>query len=351
MLLKLASKAAVLLVFLLLLSVSGLAQVPATPPAPAAGEVRLQRLQGQFARAAKLAGGTLGLNAVHLESGRRVGFRSAERFPMASTYKVPIAVQLLHQVDQGAVSLDRMVELKTSDFHPGSGILTEYLSRSGVSLSVRNLLELMLVLSDNTATDLLLRLVGGPEAVTARMRALGIRDMDIHRPTVKMIADSEGYALPAESEWTPGLFQRLYAGTTEESRKTYLRIFQADPRDTSSPEAMAMLLERIWRGEGLKNESRALLLDIMERCQTGKARIKGILPPGTAVQHKTGTFSGIANDVGFITLPEDAGHVAIAVFLNSAEKPYGEREQAIAQASRSVYDFFLFPPADRGMMK
>ena len=344
-------RAAVLLGFLFFLSTASLAQVPAAPPASTAGEVRLQRLQGEFARAARLARGTLGLNAVHLESGRRVGFHSAERFPMASTYKIPIAVHLLHQADQGAISLDRMVELKTSDFHPGSGILTEFLGRSGVSLSVRNLLELMLVLSDNTATDLLLRLAGGPEAVTARMRALGIRDMDIHRPTVKMIADSEGYPLPPESEWTPELFQRLYAGTTEESRKTYLRIFQTDPRDTSSPEAMAVLLERIWRGEGLKNESRTLLLDIMARCQTGKARIKGILPPGTAVQHKTGTFSGITNDVGFITLPEDAGHVAIAVFLNSAEKPYPEREQAIAQASRSVYDFFLFPSADRGMMK
>ena len=341
----------VLLLSILSLSTSCLAQVPAVSPVPPVADVPFQRLQGEFARAAKSAGGTLGASAVHLESGRRVGFNSTERFPMASTYKIPIAVQLLHLVDQGTISLDRMIDLKASDFHPGSGMLTELLSRSGVSLSVRNLLELMLVLSDNSATDLLLRLAGGPEAVTARMRAMGIADLDIHRPTVKMIADSEGYALPPEREWTPDLFQKLYEGTTEESRKASLRSFQTDPRDSSSPEAMAMLLERIWRGAGLKTESRALLLDIMERCQTGRARIKGILPPGTVVVHKTGTFSGITNDVGIITLPQDAGHVAIAVFVKSSEKTPAERERSIAQVSRAVYDFFLFQPADRGMMK
>jgi beta-lactamase class A len=244
-----------------------------------------------------------------------------------------------------------MVELKSSDFHPGSGMLTDLLSKSGVSLSVRNLLELMLVISDNTAADLLLRLAGGPEAVTARVRAMGIPDMDIHRPTVNMIADSEGYALPPESEWKPELFQKLYEGTTAESRRASLRNFHADPRDTSSPEAMVMLLERIYRGESLKSESRALLLDIMDRCQTGKARIKGILPPGTVVGHKTGTFSGITNDVGIVTLPEDAGHLAIAVFVKSSEKSAAERERSIAQASRAVYDFFLFQPPDRGIMK
>jgi beta-lactamase class A len=340
-----------LLLFFLSLSTSCLAQVPSASPAPLATGVPLQRLQGEFARAAKFAGGTLGVSAVHLETGRRIAFNGQERFPMASTYKVPIAVQLLHQVDQEAVSLDRMVELKTSDFHPGSGMLTELLSKSGVSLSVRNLLELMLVLSDNTAADLLLRLAGGPEAVTARVRAMGIQDMDIHRPTVNLIADSEGYALPPENEWKPDLFQKLYEATTEESRKAALRNFQTDPRDTSSPEAMAMLLERMVRGEGLKSESRALLLDIMERCQTGKARIKGILPPGTVVVHKTGTFSGITNDAGIINLPQDAGHVAIAVFVKSSERTPAERERAIAQVSRAVYDFFLFQPADRGMMK
>jgi len=300
-------------VSLLSLSPACLAQAPAISPAPLVADLPLQRLQGEIARAAKAAGGTVGVSAVHLESGRRVSFNGDERFPMASTYKIPIAFQLLSRVDDGAISLDRMIELRPQDYHPGSGILTDLLNNPGVWLSVRNLLELMLLVSDNTATDLLLQLAGGPKAVTTRIRVLGIRDMEINRPTVHLIADSEGYGLPPEKEWTPELFSKLSKATTPESRKASLRKFKADRRDTSTPDAMVRLLEMLYRGEGLKSESRALLFDILERCRTGKGRLKGILPTETVVAHKTGTLTGITNDAGVITLPDHAGHVAIAV--------------------------------------
>jgi len=337
--------------FFLFLAAEGFAQDPASQGVNPAEDIPFQRLQKEIARAAKSAGGTVGVSAVHLESGRRIAFNGRERFPMASAYKIPIAVQLLCRVDEGAFTLDQMVELETHDLHPGSGMLTDLLNKPGVRLSVRNLLELMLRISDNTAADLLLRLAGGPEAVTARMRALEIQDMEINRPTVNLIADSEGYGLPPEREWKPELFQRLYEATTPESRKAALRSFELDPRDTSSPEAMVKVLERVYRGDLLKSESRSLLLDIMERCQTGDARLKGILPPDTIVAHKTGTLTGITNDVGIITLPDDTGHVAIAVFGKSSEKESRERNRAIAQIARSVYDFFLFQPATRAKIK
>ncbi len=235
-----------------------------------------------------------------------------------------------------------MIELAPSDLHPGSGVLTRLFGKPGVALSVWNLLELMLLISDNSATDLLLRQAGGPEAVTARLRSLGIQDMEINRPTIHLIADSEGYSLPPESQWTPELFKRLHEGTSPESRKPAAAKFAADPRDTTTPEAMTGLLERIYRGEILTRDSGALLLDIMDRCQTGRTRLKGILPPGTAVAHKTGTMSGIANDAGIMALPEGAGHVAVAVFVKSSEKDSAQRERAIAQIARAIYDYFLF---------
>jgi beta-lactamase class A len=330
------------LVLLLAFSPACLAQVPAEAGGTPIAEPILQRLERELARLAKAAGGTVGVSAVHIESGRRVALNPTERFPMASTYKVPIAVQLLTRVDQGEITLDRMIELKPSDLHPGSGTLMPLLHQPGVVLSVRNLLELMLRVSDNSATDLLLRLAGGPEAVTARMRALDIRDMEISRPTVNLLADYEGYTLPPEREWTPDLFQKLYEATTPESRRAAARNFEADPRDTSTPEAMVMLLERIYRGGLLKPESAALLIDILERCQTGETRLKGILPPQTLVAHKTGSIGGSTNDVGIITLPDDAGHVAIAIFVKSSGKGVAERDRAIAQIARAVYDFFLF---------
>jgi beta-lactamase class A len=336
---------------LLFLSEACLAQAPVPASANPATDEALQRLRGEVSRAAKSAGGTVGVSAVHLESGRRVSFNGDERFPMVSTYKIPIAFQLLSRVDEGAISLDRMIELRPQDYHPGSGILTDLLNRPGVRLSVRNLLELMLLISDNTATDLLLQLAGGPEAVTTRIRALGIQDMEINRPTVHLIADSEGYGLPPEMEWTPELFPKLSEATTPESRKASLRKFEADLRDTSSPDAMVMLLAKLYQGDGVKSESRALLFDIMERCRTGKGRLKGILPLETVVAHKTGTFTGMTNDAGVITLPDDAGHVAIAVFVKSSEKGAAAGEQAIAQISRAVYDFFLYQQAARAKIQ
>lgn len=339
------------LVLLLSLSTAGFAQTPAKPGANSIADIPLQRLEREISRAAKSAGGTVGVSAVHIESGRRIALNSNERFPMASTYKVPIAVQLLTRVDRGEITLDQMIELKPSDLHPGGGILTTLLNKPGVVLSVRNLLELMLLISDNSATDLLLRLAGGPEAVTARMRAFGIQDMEINRPTINLIAESTGYPLPPEIEWTPELFKKLDKATTPESRKAAAGKFEADPRDTSTPEAMVILLERIYRGDLLKRESGALLIDIMERCQTGKARLKSILPSETVVAHKTGTIGSVTNDVGIITLPDDAGHVAIAVFVKSSEKEILERERAIAQISRALYDFFLFQPFTHPLIK
>jgi len=339
------------LVLLLSLSTAGFAQTPAKLETTTITDLPFQRLVREITRAAKIAGGTAGVSAIHIESGRRIGLNANERFPMASAYKIPIAVQLLTRVDGGEITLDQMIELKASDLHPGAGTLTPLINKPGVVLSVRNLLELMLVISDNSATDVLLRLAGGPEAVTDRMRALGIRDMDINRPTISLIADSLGYPLPPENERTPELFKKLYEATTPESRKAAARKFEADPRDTSTPEAMVMLLERICRGDLLRSESGVLLLDIMQRCKTGEARLKGMLPPETVVAHKTGTMDGIINDVGIITLPEDAGHVAITVFLKSSEKGIPEREGAIAHIARSIYDFFLFQPPSPPLAK
>ncbi len=120
------------------------------------------------------------------------------------------------------------------------------------------------------------------------------------------------------------------------------RAFNDDPRDTSTPRAMATLLEKLWKREALTEESSELLLDIMKRCRTGEGRLKGILPAGTEVRHKTGTIGKSLNDVGIITLPDGAGHVVVAAFVKKSELPDAERERAIAEASRAAHDYFLF---------
>jgi beta-lactamase class A len=305
----------------------------------------LARLERELARMVKVTDGTVGVAAIHLESGRRVTLNNGDRYPMASTFKVPVAVQLLTLVDEGKLRLDQMVELKTSDLSPGSGTLSDLFNKPGVALSVRNLMELMLLISDNSATDVCLRLAGGGAAVTARMRALGIEGINVNRSTRELIADWLGLQnLPPQSEHTLESYGALARAVTPEQGKEANTRFNADPRDTSTPEGMARLLERIYKKDCLKPESATLLYDIMRRCRTGDARLKGLLPRGSEVAHKTGSIGGTVNDVGILTLPDNAGHVAIAVFVKAATKEVADRERAIAEVARAIHDFFLFNP-------
>jgi beta-lactamase class A len=315
------------------------------PLCAAGSDPALLRLEREIKRLSSLTDGVVGAAATHLETRRKISLHGSERFPMASTFKVPIAVQLLTLVDQGRLQLDQMVTLKASDLHPGSGTLSDLFNKPGLALSIRNLLELMMLISDNSATDVVLRLAGGPQEVTARIRTLGIEGVRVDRSTAQLIADWSGLAtLPPESEWTPELFRRLFSTVSPEERRAAARRSEEDPRDTATPEGMALLLERIHRKDLLQKESAELLLDIMLRCRTGETRLKGILPAGTEVAHKTGTIGGTTNDVGIITLPDDAGRVAIAVFVKSAARETAVRERAIAEISRAIHDFFLFLP-------
>ena len=152
-------------------------------------DASLRKLEAEMARVAAVGGGVVGAVAIHVETGRMAQLRPVERFPMASTFKIPIAVKLLELVDRGEESLDRMVTVETRDLHPGSGTLSQLFVQPGVVLSVRNLLELMLLISDNSATDILLRVVGGPRAVTEKMSEIGLDGIRVDRPTAGLIAD------------------------------------------------------------------------------------------------------------------------------------------------------------------
>jgi beta-lactamase class A len=281
---------------------------------------------------------------MHLETGESVAINGSDRFPMASTFKVPVAVQLLWLVDQGRLRLDSLITVAPSDIHPGSGEISNLLDDPGVVLSVRNLLELMLLISDNSATDILLRTAGGGPAVNARLAALGVRGISVDRPTVRLIADAVGVKeLPPESQWTKEVLFGAIRAVPDSMRQAAGRAFYDDLRDTATPEGMTALLAAIWRGQTLSAAQTALLLNIMERCQTGPARLKGMLPAGTRVMHKTGTLgNGVANDVGILALPDGAGHVAIAAFVKRSTSEVAVQERALAHAARAVYDYFLF---------
>src|ERR1017187_7779124 len=182
------------------------------------------------------AGGTVGFAAVELASGRSLGLRQTEPFPTQSVFKLPIAITVLRQVDEGKIDLDREILLGAEDAREG---VTTIVVPSRTT--VRKLLEAMVVSSDNVACDRLLALVGGPQAVNVRMRSHGIEGITIRF---------------SEREMTAG---------------------KGD--NTATPAAMVALLGAVAQKRlGLFSASAKHLDDLLLRVATGPKRIKGALP-------------------------------------------------------------------------
>ena len=268
-----------------------------------------QDLKKDLERIAATAGGRVGVSAVLIESGEHIALQGDRPFFMASVVKFPVALRVLELVDDGKLRLDQRVQVKASDRAPGVTTLDGRF-KPGAMFTIRELLEFMILNSDNTACDVLFRFTGGPPATESRLLALGIQGIRVDR-TEKEI--SAAYSA---------------------SRAQFLK----DSRDTATPDAMAALLAKFEHGETLKPATTALLSGMMEKATTFPNRLKGLLPPGTVVAHKTGTWREAAtNDAGIITLPDGSRHIAISVFTNQTKSGV-DVEHTIAEIARAVYD-------------
>jgi len=291
--------------------------------------------------------GTIGVSLIHVESGATLSVRGDERFPMASVYKLPIAIELLSQVSAGVLSLDRPIVLAPSDIR-ACCTLSRHHPRGGVTITAGDLLELMIAESDNTASDAVLKLVGGPPVVERRMRTLGFETINVNRFEGDINLEMNGVANPPpQAEWTLDLQYRLISEVTPEAlQEARARYTTSDPRDTATPNDMARLLGRLQLGNLLPPEHTTLLLDLMARAKTGPRRLKALLPPDTIVAHKTGTTDVVINDVGIITLPPDSaigGHFVLAVFVTNGWRA-STMQLTIAQIAGASYEFFTGKP-------
>jgi beta-lactamase class A len=307
----------------------------------AAGDPRAEVL-AQLQRIAESSGGEMGISAVLVKTGERLQVNAASRYPMASTFKLPVALKVLHEVDHRRLSLEQKVRIDGGNLSPGSGEILKDMDAGDPVMdpALGSLLEVMMTQSDNTATDRLMALVGGPKAVTRHLRGLGITDIDVDRPTYQLVADSWGFKLPPEGQRTRANLRKAMGGTPKPAREKAGQRFLQDPRDTTTPDAMVSTLEKLATGKALSKESTELLLDIMVRCKTGPRRLKGELPPGLPVAHKTGTLPRLAtNDVGIIMLPWGAGPLIVAAFVRGSALPLQGQERAIAAAAVTVYRY------------
>ena len=229
---------------------------------------------------------------------------------MQSVYKLPIAMAVLHQVDLGRLSLDQQVRITKAELPSPvhySALRDDF--PNGATLTVSKLLDEMISSSDGTACDILLNLAGGPKRVTAYLRGLGVQNM--------VVATSE------KTMWQ------------NERVEQY--------RNWATPDAMLGLLCLLQQGWGLSPQSRRLLLGLMTRSLTGPRRIKGLLPIGTIVAHKTGSSGAVngitraTNDAGLITLP-DGRHLAVVVFVSDTRASNAVQEAVIAKIARAAWD-------------
>ena len=304
----------------------------------------LQRLEKQIRDVFMGKDVEVGISILHVETGRELAINGDTLFPMASAFKVPILVEVMSQVREGRFGLDDEIRIEKADQHLGSGFIS-VLTAPGISLSVRNLINLMMFISDNSATDLLLAKVGA-EKVNARLRGLGIEKMSVNRPCQKLIMDYMGmdyakYGHLTLDEFTAAQREGEGQWTPEEQKRAVIS-FSADPQDQSTPKAMTALLSKIFRKEILDQASCDLILDIMLKCLTGEGRIKGELPPGTPVAHKTGTIAGTVDDCGIIYLPDGQGHIILTVWTKNFLGKTEEVEAMIAKTARFAYDYFYF---------
>lgn len=256
--------------------------------------------------------GNVGVAVMSVEDRDSLSINGHNKYPMQSVYKFPLAMAVLDQVDKGKFSLDQKVHIKKTDLLPNTwSPLREKYPGGNVDIALRELLIFTVSQSDNNGCDILFRLLGGTGAVETYVHSLGVERIAI-------------------------------AGTEEEMHKDWNVQFT----NWCEPVAMLQLLDILYQGKVLSKSSSDFMWKIMRETSTGPNRIKGLLPAGTVVAHKTGSsgsndkgLTAATNDVGIVTLPSK-NHFAIVVYVSNATADEKTLESVIAGISKAAWDYF-----------
>lgn len=241
----------------------------------------------------------VGVYAVDTGTGRELAHRAEERFAMCSTFKWALAAAILARVDGGELALTDTLSYAEADLLEHSPVTREHVAKG--ALSVEQLLRAAVVVSDNTAANVLLAHVDGPFGLTRFIRAQGddVTQLDRNEPSLNEVA--------------PG-----------------------DARDTTSPRAMAELLRRVLLGDTLLRASRERLIAWMVECETGRDRLRAGLPAGWRAGDKTGTGpAGTVNDVA-VAWPPGRSPIVLCAFLTGGSASLEARVRAHAEIGRLV---------------
>jgi beta-lactamase class A len=276
----------------------GLAVAGRPRSAAAVPNARTGILAEAFARIEAESGGRLGAAVLDTASGLLVGHRADERFPFCSTIKALIAANVLARVEAGEDHLDRRIAVTQADILAYSPFVKE---RVGRGMTLAELCEAAIIVSDNAAANLLLGQLDGPSGVTGYLRSIGDTVTRLDRPE------------PELNEATPG-----------------------DPRDTTSPAAMLTTLQSLLLGSALSDAGKQQLTAWLIANRTGGARLRAGFPQGWRVGDKTGTGErGTSNDVA-IVWPPGRAPLLVAAYLTDSKAAGPARDATIAAVARAV---------------
>lgn len=259
-----------------------------------------------FARAIRaaeqLGAGRLGVAVLDTENGRRFDWHGGDRFPVTSTFKFLLAAAILARVDRGSEQLDRRVPVNASDMVDYAPISGKHV---GGALTVSELCEAIIVLSDNPAANILLASIDGPAGLTRLVREFGDQHFRLDRLETAL------------NEATPG-----------------------DLRDTTTPLAMLADMERLLIGDVLKPASRTLLTNWLIACRTGDQKIRAGLPQDWRCGDKTGAGGrGTNNDIA-ILWPPGRRPVLVTAYLTETAASLDARNAALAAVGRAIVSAF-----------
>src|SRR5258708_2342297 len=273
---------------------------------------QLRRLQANIERITRSLNADWGIYIKCLETGEEIAINADQPMDTMSVIKIPLMVEAFRQMEAGRFALTDRVVIKESDMRPGTGVLRSL--DPGATMTIKALLMLMIIVSDNTATDLMYEKVGGPDAVNKSMQSLGLR-------TVKATGTGD--------TWFKALRAAPSAEQFHREGKT--------PFGLSSPRHMGKLLETIERGQAVSKSASDLMLDILRR-QVYSSRV----PKYSAafrVHHKTGDFLPyIGNDVGILESPEHK--VIMSVFTAHHYGMGPQLEDAIGRIAEQVSNYY-----------
>lgn len=335
---------------------------------PIGSSPEFAKLRAEIVKISKEVRGQMGIYIKHVESGRELAIDADKIFPLGSVFKIPVMMEVFRQANDGLISMDEKLKLENRNFCIGSGIL-QFLS-PGAEFTVRDLVTLMIIATDNTASEMLWKRIG-IQRVNMLMKELGLAKTSIYLPwregfllsmgkgqfkdssvqeaarTWKGLSDHDRMKVLNEIDLEFAnlsiedfrkQYENLY-GLKEEKKFRTQREYDQVFDNIGTPREIGLLLEKILKSEVVSKEASRVMLTLMTRSMSGSS-LPQFLSDDVLVAARSGITAGSVNNAGVIYINSNS-HIVLCIFCKRLEEKSPEKaQQAEARIARLLYDYF-----------